>query len=245
MTLSPRRNLFFKTTSAPRTPNNKPGWDGSRQKVGRNAHLADEPVLVYRASLLAVGHGRLGPHLLLFAGGRSTSVSFQPPDAGRKTYHILENHVAMPVKRLYAREPAYEEHVSWCASFHLFSEMDGRERTYSLRLERMLIRTWAWLRTAVWRMDSGPLAISQFSCVGGLGAVSCAWGEGRGDVRVVQSHIRWLVAKEKLARVLGLLGGGGVMGGMVLGGLRVRGAVADHPPPRGKLFSPDMLYPVR
>lgn len=36
--------------------------------------------------------------------------------------------------------------------------------THSLRFDRMLISTCAWLRTAVCSSDSGPLLISQASC---------------------------------------------------------------------------------
>ena len=35
--------------------------------------------------------------------------------------------------------------------------------THSLRFDRILMSTCAWLRTAVWRIESGPLLISQFS----------------------------------------------------------------------------------
>ena len=76
---------------------------------GENKHLADEPVLVYRTALLAVRHGRLGPHLLLCAGEGQYAVTAWI--GGQETYHVLEDHVAMPIKGLYAGEPG-REHVS-------------------------------------------------------------------------------------------------------------------------------------
>jgi hypothetical protein len=49
--------------------------------------------------------------------------------------------------------------------------------THSLRLERMLISTWKWLRIAVCRSDSGPLLISHCSYTGAELA-SHGWMDG-------------------------------------------------------------------
>ena len=89
----------------------------------------------------------------------------------------------------------------------------GGDGTHSLRLERMLMSTWAWLRTAVWRMDSGPLAISQFSWMGGQVLFLRLEGMRKSDIRVVQSHTRYLVASgEKLASGSQIWAGGVVTG---------------------------------